>query len=129
MRATIVPLCPAGSLVPGAYRLDVPGRKSLGAVAYAEAREALSDNAWRHSHGDATLGQFEVWAKHEPLPGQLPKACGCGALYDVNAWDALPWCGIQPGLIGPPMELRHCVGRLPDESRCPSTIGIDCEAT
>lgn len=49
------------------------------------------------------------------------KVCRCGATFDVNAWNALPYVGLQDDGEGGFLELRNC-------DRCWSTIAVVAKA-
>lgn len=47
-----------------------------------------------------------------------PKTCGCGAVWSEEAWERLPYLGVQSGFQDyPDLELRNC-------GRCSSSIAI-----
>lgn len=55
-------------------------------------------------------------------PGDLPKRCGCGEVYDVGRWERLRLLGHQGHLPGPDdvlvLELRNC-------EVCHSTLAVE----
>lgn len=57
---------------------------------------------WRH---DLALADLERAVRGEPIEGF--KRCACGTRYTVDAWDALPYVGVQED-DETALELRNC---------------------
>lgn len=67
------------------------------------------------AHPEAILNHL-LGVMLEPPPVPDFKRCGCGRLYTAEAWQALPYVGVQRLDDEPDLELRNCA--------CGSTLAI-----